>query len=190
MRLFSRLFGKTRATASPPETQAAQLHIPTVQFDQSRVTTAVEAEIRATLQAVPEIGAVEFAVVHNAALRSVSAGRNLALLSEALARCGFTKSRASEVALLVHNRASSLMDRERQASLGIVEAIWVHSGAPCFINSKRPSPEDQRRDANHLAINGKRYVIAEGVMVRGQQIWPGQEPGCKCIARALVAGFD
>ena len=190
MGLFDKLFGKRdKAAAVPIGTGAVRPSVPTVRFDQSRVSAAVEAEVRSTLQGVPEIGAGEFASAYDAALRSVRAGRDLKVLHDALVGLGLTKQCASEVARLVNNRATSLMDRERQGSLGITEAVWRYSGAPCTASSKMPSLEDRKRDADHLAANGKRYVVVEGMLMNGRRVWPGQEPGCKCVSKSVIPGI-
>jgi hypothetical protein len=180
-------FGKRDKAAVPQA--AVPSHIPTVKFDQRRVTAAVEAEIKSTLQGVPEIGTDKLAWAYEAALRSVRAGRNLKILHDALTGLGLTKHHASEIALLVNNRATSLMNREQQGSLGITEAVWLYSGAPCMLNAKTPSPDDKRRNADHLAANGKRFPIAKGMLMGGQRVWPGQDPGCKCISRSVIPGF-
>jgi hypothetical protein len=183
------LFGK-RDKAAPQVTVAAPSHIPIVKLDQSRVTTAVEAEIKSTLRDVPEIGAGELASAYGAALQSVRAGRDLKILHDALIGLGLTKRRASEVAILVNNRATSLMNREQQASLGITKAVWLYSGAPCITSSGTPSLEDERRNTDHLAANGKSYVIVKGMLMSGRRVWPGQDPGCKCVSKSVIPGFD
>ena len=104
-------FGKRNETAVLPV--GVPSGIPTVRFDQGRVTVVIEAEIKSTLQDIPEIGAANLAPAYDAVLRSVRRGRDLETLCDALIRLGLTKGRASEVATLVNSRATSLMDRER-----------------------------------------------------------------------------
>jgi len=181
-------FGKSKkAVGSKVE---ARSRIPTVKFDQNRVTAAVEADILSTLQGVPEISADKLRSAYEAALRSVRAGRALHILHDALIGLGLKKPRASEIALLVANRATSLMNREQQASLGIAEAVWLHSGAPCMPNGRTPSPEDRKRNAAHLAADGKRFPVATGMLMGGRRVWPGQEPGCKCVSKSVIPGFS
>jgi hypothetical protein len=94
------------------------------------------------------------------------------------------------VALSLNNRASSLMQVDQQSALGITEAKWLYSGAPCFV-SKHPAPADElRRDAEHKAANGKRYPLNEGLMIGGRLTYPGREAGCKCVANPVVPGFN
>lgn len=190
MGLLGKLFGKRDKAAALPATETVRPRVSTVKFDQSRVTDAIEAEVRSTLQGVSEMGASKLAPAYNAALQSVRAGRDLKVLCDVLVNLGLTRQRASEVAMLVNNQATSLMDRERQGSLGITEAVWLHSGAPCMTNRKTPSPEDRKRSADHLTANGKRYAVAEGMLMNGRRVWPGQEPGCKCISKPVISGFS
>jgi hypothetical protein len=181
-------FGKNKKAADSKA--EARPRVPTVKFDQSRVTAAVEADILSTLQGVPEISADKLRPAYEAALRSLRAGRALHILHDALTGLGLGKSRASEIPLLIANRATSLMNREQQVSLGIAEAVWLYSGAPCMPNGGMPSPEDRKRNAAHLAANGKRFPIAKGMLMGGRLVWPGQEPGCKCVSKSVIPGFS
>jgi hypothetical protein len=182
------LFGKKKKPVrSKAETQP---RIPTVKFDGNRVTAAVEAKIRSTLRRLPEIGIDKFQPVYEAALQSVRAGRALNILCDALIGIGLDKRRAAEIARLVNGRATSLMERERQVSLRITEAVWMYSGAPCMSRPKTPSAADRKRDAEHSAANGKRFPVAKGMLINGQRVWPGQEPGCKCASKSVIPGLE
>lgn len=190
MGLFGKLFGKNDKAIPLSKTEVRQPRIPTVKFDQSRVTAAVKTEIRLTLRDVPEIGTNKISAAYAAALQSVCAGRNLKVLHDTLVDLGLANQRASEIAMLVNNRATSLMERERQSSIGITEAIWLYSGAPCMTNTKAPTLESQKQNTDHLAANGKRYTIADGMLMNGQRVWPGHELGCKCISKSVIPGFS
>ena len=171
------LFGKRSRSESPTRVSAS---IPTVQFDRRRVTSAVEAEIRSTLATILELDAPIPASVYAAAVESVAAGRDLAVLHNSLVGLGLSKSRASEISRFINNKATAMMDREKQASLGITHATWLYSGAPCAA----------AEDAEHQAADGRKYVVAEGLLVGGRRIWPGYDLGCKCVAKSVVPGFS
>lgn len=164
--------------------------MPTVKFDQSRVTPAVEADIQTTLQGLPEIPAAKRQRIYDAALKSIRAGRALNILNDVLIGIGMDKRRAAEIARLVNDRATSLMERERQTALGITEAVWCYSGAPCMFRPKTPSPENIKRNAEHEAVNGKRFPMAKGMLINGRRVWPGMEPGCKCGFRSVIPALD
>jgi len=66
-------------------------------------------------------------------------------------------------------------------SLGIEQAVWLHSGGG---KRKRPT---------HVANSGKRFNVAEGWFdpdpkVR-RHIHPGELINCRCVCRPVVKGF-
>ena len=164
-------------------------HIPTVKFDDSRVTEAVKADIRKNISLLGDIDQIHFERVYDAALRSISAGRDLHLLYKTLLEMninGLTKRRAEDIARQLNNAATAFMDKERQGSLGIKQAQWLYSGAPCEVNPKKPTGQD----AAHRAANGKIFEISRGMFLNGKWTWPGVEPGCKCVSKSIIPGFS
>lgn len=121
--------------------------------------------------------------VQGLVMRSVTEGRDLATLTKELrARYPIAEDRARFIALDQNNKATSVIQRERQVSLGLEEGIWMHSHA-----GKVPRP-------THLANDQKRFSISEGWFdpdpkVR-KRIWPGQLPRCRCTWRPIVKGFS
>lgn len=166
--------------------------IPTVEFDPKRVTDDVKADLKSNIR---KIEGFESHVdeIYDAALRSIFRGRDIATLFDAIMKLnlpGITKQRAKEVSLSLNNKATALMNRDRQAELGLEYAIWMYSGAPCQLNPKKPSAEDIRQDAAHKAANGKRYQIAKGMFLNGRFTMPGWAEGCRCSSRSVIPGFD
>jgi hypothetical protein len=162
--------------------------IPTVAFDASRVTNAVKADIRKNILLL-EIDKKHADRVYDAAVRSISAGRDLSVLYDAIMQLnvsGMTTRRAGEIALLLNNRATALMNRERQETLSIKQAVWLYSGAPCEINPKKPAGQD----AAHRAANGKSFDVSKGMLLNGIWTWPGVEPGCRCVSKSIIPGFS
>ena len=177
-----RLGRKSTKTDEPTHT------IPKVGFDASRVTNAVKADIRKNVLLL-EIDKKHVDRVYDAAIRSISAGRDLSVLHDCLMRLnvsGMTTQRAGEIALFLNNRATALMNRERQETLGIKKAIWLYSGAPCEINPKKPTGQD----AAHRAANGRSFDVSKGMLLNGKWTWPGAEPGCRCVSKSVVPGFS
>jgi hypothetical protein len=163
--------------------------IPTVKFDASRVTETVKADLRKNIMLLEGVNRDHFDQVYDAALRSISAGRDLGLLCNVLMQInidGMTKQRAGEIARLLNNKATALMTRERQGSLGIKQARWLYSGAPCELSPKKPTGQD----AAHRAANGKLFDVSTGMLLNGKWTWPGVEPGCRCISKSVVPGFS
>ena len=191
MGLFTTLFGR-RARANRTR-RASNFCIPTVEFDARKVTDEVQTDLRESIDALADIEVRHRDAVYYAALKSISAGRDLYVLTSALLGLDsetMTKRRAADIAFMLNNRATAIMERQRQESLGISQAMWLHSGAPCCENPKKPTPADVARDRAHRACNGKRYDVGIGLMIDGRPTWPGREPGCKCVSKSIVKGFQ
>ena len=113
--------------------------------------------------------------VEGVVMRSYSAGRDLATMVKELKQLYPAAShRAELIARDQSNKANAVVNRARQMELGITEAIWMHSHA-----GKNPRPD-------HVAANGKRYKIAEGCLISGEHIQPGEEINCRCTSRAVL----
>lgn len=116
--------------------------------------------------------------VEGLVMRSVATGRDLATLNnELLKRYQITKRRAALIARDQNNKATAVITRVRQDSLGITDAIWLHSHG-----GKTPRPE-------HLAFSGKRYKIATGAFLEGKWTWPGVEINCRCVSKSVIPGI-
>jgi hypothetical protein len=140
-------------------------NIPTVGFDATWVTDTVKADIRKNILLL-EIDRECVDRVYEAAVRSISAGRDLSVLHDALIRLnvsGMTTQRAGEIARFLNNRATALMNRQRQESIGIRQTLWLYSGAPCEIDPKKPTGQD----ASHRAANGKSFEVSKGMLLNG-----------------------
>ena len=155
--------------------------IPTVKFDPARVTSEVKRHIRKNLEQIEEVPSKCFDRIYDAAILSVTKGRNLDVLSNALLVNidGMTKGRAAQIALSLNNKASAIITREGQKSLGITEATWILTNAGMRI--PRPS---------HIAADGKRYKVAEGMYLDGKWTWPGYEDDCLCFSRPIIPGLN
>ncbi len=165
--------------------------MPTVKFDPSTVSKSVKADLRKNIGLLDDIEKKHGQQIYEAALRSILAGRDLHVLSAALMIIdGMTKGRAAELALSLNNKATALIDRERQASLGISHAKWMYSNAPCMKDPSRPVAADARQNSAHRSANGKQYEIGKGLFVDGKWTWPGAEEGCKCSSRAILPGLE
>jgi SPP1 gp7 family putative phage head morphogenesis protein len=118
--------------------------------------------------------------VEGAVMRSVQAGRDLKSLTDELqTHYGVSRRRAAFISRDQNNKATAAMTRARQAELGITEATWMHSGG-----GKHPRP-------THVAMNGDRYEVGKGMWDPAVKrfIFPGEEPNCRCVSKAVVPGF-
>jgi len=172
-----------------PSAEICADRIPRVSFDASRVNEAVRADLRKNILLLAEVEQHHFDRVYEAALRSITAGRDLSVLYSALMRmniAGMTKRRASEIAYQLNNKATALMTRGCHETLGITQAVWLYSGAPFEISPKAPTGQD----AAHRAANGKSFDVSKGMFLNGKWTWPGIEPGCRCVSKSVVPGFS
>ncbi len=113
--------------------------------------------------------------------RSVQQGRDLGYLSKELeARYGVTKRRAAFIASSQNNMATATITRARQASLGITRAIWCHSAG-----GRVPRPSHVKAGKDRL-----QYNVAEGALIDGEMIYPGQLPRCRCVSKSVIQGFS
>ena len=165
---------------SEPEKQT--YGIPTVRFDPTKVTETVKADLRQNIKSLNEVGGGDFDKIYDAALRSISAGRALHILYQALMTIsGMHKRRAEDISRSLNNKATALIQAEEQSRLGIRYAIWLYSGAPCG---------DPEQDAAHEAANGKPYAVNKGMLLNGRWTRPGHEEGRKCVSKSMIVGFD
>ncbi len=167
--------------------------MPTVKFDTSRLTATVLAEVESAVRELPEVTRENFGDVYDLTVRACARGGDMALLSGGLMEMdlrGMSWKRASQISRELWFRAKELMDRERQAELGITHARWRYANAPCMVDPANPSDSDLKRDAAHKAADGKVYVIADGLLIDGRLSWPGREPGCRCSSRSIFPGVS
>ena len=162
--------------------------MPTVKFDASRLTAEVLADVESAVRGLPEVTRDNFDGVYDLTVRACARGGDMSLLSRGLMEMdlpGMSWQRASQVSMELWFRAKDLLDRKRQAELGITRAHWRYANAPCMIDPRNPSAADLRRDAAHKAADGKAYVIADGRLIDGKRCWPGRESGCKCSGSSI-----
>jgi hypothetical protein len=184
---------ETKVHCSPTSAVEPAYAIPTVKFDPKRVTEAVKADLKNNIKEIKEFDQSHFDQIYDAALRSISRGRDAATLFNAIIELNLpnmTKQRASQISISLNNKATALMNQNQQMSLDIKYAIWTYSGAPCQTNPKKPSAKDICQDVAHKAADGKRYEVAKGMLLNGRLTMPGREEGCKCVSRSVIPGLD
>jgi hypothetical protein len=131
----------------------------------------IQAAIQENVSLIRSIPEQYFKDVEGSVMRSVSAGHDVGALAKELEQTyGVTRRRAAFIARDQNHKASAMLNRGRQMSLGITEAVWQHSGG-----GKHPR-------TSHLKAgrDKTRYNIVEGWLDPdvGQRIWPGTLPNC------------
>lgn len=139
------------------------------------VRDAFNASLQENISLIKSIPEKYLQQVEGVVMRSYAAGRDLETMTNDLRKLYPEAGRRVElIARDQSNKANAVVNRARQLELGITEAIWMHSHA-----GKVPR-------ADHLAANGKRYNIAEGCLISGEYIQPGEEINCRCTSRPIL----
>jgi len=150
----------------------------TVKFEMTPVVReAYEASLAENIGLIRSIPQQYLQQVEGIAMRSYTAGRDLQQMVAALKQLyPAAAHRAVLIARDQSNKANAVVTRARQTELGILEAIWMHSHA-----GKVPRP-------THVAMNGKRYKVAEGMWDSDEQkmIRPGELINCRCTSRSVL----
>ena len=175
-----------------PSVRHAIEAMPSVKFEPSMVTTSVKADLRRNIELLDGLEKRHSKQVYELALRSIVGRRDFYLFCNEMMNLnidGMTRTKAAEIGRSLANKAGAVIERERQASLGITHAVWMYANAPCMRNPSHPSVTEVQRDAAHCLANGKRYEIGRGLFVDGKWTWPGVEDDCKCTSKAVLPGI-
>lgn len=140
---------------------------------------AYQAVIGEQVGLIKSIASRHLSEVEGLVMRSVQTGRDLGQLQQdLLERYDITKKRAALIARDQNNKATAVMEKARRTSIGITQAMWMHSAG-----GKEPRK-------SHVAANGKIYDVAQGCLIDGKYIMPGEEINCRCVSRAVIPGFE
>jgi hypothetical protein len=172
-----------------PSVRYALERMPTIKFDPSVVTKSVKADLRRNIELLGDLEKKHVKQVYELALSSIVGRGDFHLFCTEMMNMhieGMTKGRAAEIGRSLSFKAGAIINRERQASLGITQAIWMYANAPCMRDPKHPSAAEVQQDAAHCAANGKRYEVVKGLLVDGKWTWPGLEDNCKCASRSTL----
>ena len=138
---------------------------------------AFEASLAENVGLIRSIPAQYLEQVQGIVMRSYTVGRDLETMVKQLKQL-YPKAanRAVLIARDQSNKANAVVSRTRQLELGIVEAVWMHSHA-----GKTPRP-------THVAMNGKRFKIADGMWDADEQrmVHPGELINCRCTSRPVL----
>jgi uncharacterized protein with gpF-like domain len=157
----------------------------TVQFKTTaEVNNAMQAAIGENVGLIKSIGSEHLSQVEGLVMRHMQTGRDLgALTTDLTERYDITKRRAAFISKDQANKMTAVINRTRQAELGITQARWKHSGA-----GRHPR-------ISHLAAGrdnggkGKLYDVTKGCLIDGEYIWPGQLPNCRCTSQSVIPGL-
>lgn len=151
----------------------------TVEFRLSAAANDVlQSTVQQNVSLIKSISSQYLGQVQEMVMRSVAQGRDIGGLTKELQdRYGITRRRAAFIARDQNNRSTADIQRVRQVELGVISK-WRHSGAG---KHKRP---------DHVAADGQEYDPAEGCLISGEKIYPGQKPGCRCIGISVIPALQ
>lgn len=142
-----------------------------------RMVSAYRAVVAENVNLIRSIPREFLKDVESAVWSAVMRGGSMSELStEIRAKYGVTYRRAALIARDQVAKSKAVMENARRADLGITEAVWQHSSA-----GKEPRP-------THVAMNGKRFKIADGLYDSAEQknVQPGELINCRCTSRAVI----
>lgn len=155
-----------------------------VRFQRSRaVNDVLQATVAENVSLIRSIAQRHLSQVEGMVMRSVQTGRDLEQLTADLHdQLGVSMRRARLIARDQNNKATAVIQRTRQAEIGITEAIWIHSAG-----GREPRPSHVKAGRERV-----RYDVREGWYDpdEGKHIWPGELINCRCVARPVVPGFS
>ena len=198
MSWFRRILHRTHKPTEAKSGHSASVRhamesMPTIKFDSSLVTKSVKADLRRNVELLAGVEKKNVKRIYELALQSIVGRRDFYSFCTEMMDMhieGMTRSKAAEIGTSLANKAGAVIDRERQASLGITHANWLYANAPCMRDPSHPSAAEVQRDAAHRAANGKRYEVSKGLFVDGKWTWPGVEEHCKCVSRSILPGLE
>lgn len=190
---------KASSKAVPASENASQdktenYQIPLIKFDPSVVTKGVERAVLESIMAAPPLSNLskdQVVAVWSAAMDGVRRGGDRAATYQGILTLfpEMPKNVAKSCTNHLHNAAKSMMNRERDIKLGLVEAYWVCSGAPCT-NSRHPNDEEKWQVEVHKSLEGKKFNLRDGVLIGNRRVWPGDDYGCRCYFRSVLRGWN
>jgi hypothetical protein len=197
MSWFRRLLQPTHKPTEANSARSASVHLasqamPTIKLDPSVVTRSIKADLRRNVELLAGVEKKHVKQIYELALRSIVGRRDFYLFCTEMMNLhieGMTRSKAAELGRSLANKAGAVIERERQASLGITHAIWLYANAACVRDPSHPSDAEAQRDTAHRAANGTRFEVKKGLYLDGKWTWPGVEEDCKCISKSILPGL-
>ena len=179
---FAREFvGSTRRRTEAGMRQALKDAGFTVRMDRSRAMSDVaRALFEENVNLIKSIPQHYFTEVTGLVQRSASMGRDVEFLAGELPKQSeLTRRRAEFISRDQSTTATAALQRAPEPEPGITEGIWVHV----------PGKKTSRH--THQLMNGKRFVIAEGLYDSDvkRKVLCGELPGCQCTYRAVIPEF-
>lgn len=142
---------------------------------------AVQAIVNENVSLIKSIPQQYLGRVEQLVMQSVSTGRDLQTLTNALQKeFGVTKRRAVLIARDQNNKATTALHRVRMLETGIRQAVWMHSHA-----GKQPRKTHVKAGADRVVFDLERGWFDPDPKVR-KYILPGELINCRCVMKPVV----
>lgn len=126
------------------------------------------------IKSIPTKYALE---VQGAVMRGFANGRDLAYITEELARqTGICRRRAATISRDQSNKLSAVVTQARRVELGLFKAIWQHSHG-----GKHPRESHVKAGKDKLEFD-----VREGALIDGDRILPGTLVNCRCVSKTVL----
>ncbi|MDE3023339.1 MAG: phage head morphogenesis protein [Pseudomonadota bacterium] len=130
---------------------------------------------------IRNISEQHLAQIEGMVMRSVQNNQDMGeLYAQLKKRYAMTNRRAALIARDQNNKATAVIVKTQQLSIGITKAQWVHSTA-----GAHPRPSHVKASKDKLV-----YDIEKGAFIDGKYIWPGTEINCRCVAKSLIPALN
>lgn len=156
-----------------------------VKFKPTRaMNNAMQSLVAENVSLIRSLPQDAFAKLEGMVMRSVRSGRDLAGLAADIEKTfEVTRSRARTIAHDQNNKATEALSSVRMKSVGITQAVWIHSGRGLH-------PRE-----THVAMHGKPFDLSgpeAGLYDSSvqQRVMPGELVNCDCTKAPLVPAFS
>ncbi|MBW2672315.1 MAG: minor capsid protein [Deltaproteobacteria bacterium] len=131
----------------------------------------IETAVEENVQYIKSVSAQYHREVRNIIIQGVKRGTNINDLKSAIAeRAKVSQSRAKFIARDQLGSIYSDITRHRQQRMGLKKFRWV-------------TARDERVRESHQVLDGQVFTWKDGARnERGEQIWPGTDYNCRCVA--------
>jgi uncharacterized protein with gpF-like domain len=141
------------------------------------IRDAMDASISENVSLIRSIPQQYLQSVEGVIYRAYAAGQDLQKMTEGILKVyGVTQRRAAYISQDQTRKLNANTTRARELELGLTDGIWHHSGG-----GAHPRPDHVKAGKDK-----RKFKIAEGCLISGEYIQPGELPGCKCFKRVVL----
>lgn len=180
-------FANRTNTAATAATGAAIADVAgfAVKFRPTRaMNNAMQSIVAENVSLITDLPRQTMTQIEGLVMRSVRSGRDLAGLKTELEKIfGKTGNRAKTIARDQNNKATEALSDVRMKSVGITQAVWIHSG-----RGANPRPTHVAMHGEPFDLSGPKAGLYDDSVKK--RIMPGELVNCDCTKAPLVPAFS